>query len=184
MRKLLFFMLVTLDGYFEGPNHDISWHNVDEEFNDFAIDQLDEVGMLLFGRETYELMAQFWPSPEAMRDDPQTAERMNKLPKIVFSQTLDKAAWQNTRLVKKDAVAEIRKLKDEPGKDLIILGSSNLAVSLIGEKLIDEFRILVNPLALGKGTALFQGISQRLDLHLLRTRVFQSGNILLVYQPA
>ena len=183
MRKVLFFMMVTLDGFFEGPNHSIEWHNVDEEFNTFANAQLDSVGTLLFGRVTYELMAAYWPTPSAAKDDPEIAEKMNRMPKIVFSRTLKNAAWQNTRLVKENIAEEISKLKAEPGKDLILFGSSDLAVTLIQSGLIDEFRIMLNPVVLGKGTALFNGIRESLNLRLLKTQAFQSGNVLLYYQP-
>lgn len=88
MRRLFVFNLVSLDGYFEGPNRDITWHNVDAEFNTYAIEMPDSVDLLLFGRVTYELMARFWSSPEALRDDPLVAGRMNALPKVVFSRTL------------------------------------------------------------------------------------------------
>src|SRR5512141_851647 len=107
MRKVLFFMMVTLDGFFEGRDHDINWHNVDEEFNDFAIAQLNEVDTLLFGRRTYEMMASYWPTEGAKKDDPIVAEKMNSLPKIVFSNTLSAVEWENTRLVKESFAQEI-----------------------------------------------------------------------------
>ena len=91
MRKLFSFNMVTLDGYFEGPNHEIDWHNVDGEFNEFAIEQTGAVDMLLFGRVTYQLMASYWPTPDAIKNDPIVADLMNRLPKIVFSRTLEKA---------------------------------------------------------------------------------------------
>src|SRR5512134_370781 len=100
MRNLFAFDLMSLDGYFEGPNRDISWHNVDAEFDEYAVEMLNSVDVLLFGRVTYELMAGFWPTPDAMKNDPIVAERMNNVPKIVFSRTLEKAEWNNTRLVK------------------------------------------------------------------------------------
>jgi dihydrofolate reductase len=184
MRKVIFFMLTSLDGYFEGPGRDISWHNVDEEFDAFTIEQIDAVDMLLFGRVTYELMASFWPTPAARTDDPIVAEKMNTMPKIVFSKTLSGVDWQNTRLVKDKFFEEIVKLKQQPGKDLIIFGSSDLAVTFIQHDLIDEYRILVNPVALGGGKPLFQGLSQKLDLKLLKTRPFKNGNVLLCYAPA
>lgn len=174
---------MSLDGFFEGPNHAIDWHNVDEEFNQFAIAQLNSADMLLFGRGTYELMAGFWPTATAIQTDPVTAEPMNRLPKIVFSRTLSRVTWQNTRLVKENIFEEIKRLKAQPGKDLLILGSSNLSVSLLQRNLIDEFRLLVNPVVLGKGTALFQGIPERYHLRLLKTQAFRSGNVLLCYQP-
>jgi dihydrofolate reductase len=184
MRKLLFFMLISLDGFFEGPDRDINWHNVDAEFNEFALEQLNSVDMLLFGRVTYELMAGYWPSPAAVTDDPIVAERMNSLPKIVFSKTLSGVDWQNTRLVRNDFVKEISNLKQQPGKDLIIFGSSDLAVTFIEHGLIDEYRIMVNPVVLGNGKALFKGLQNKLDLELLKTRVFASGNVLLYYSSA
>jgi dihydrofolate reductase len=181
MRKVIFFMLTSLDGYFEGPNKDINWHNVDEEFNEFAIQQTGEFGMLLFGRTTYELMASYWPSEDAKRNDPVVAGQMNTLPKLVFSKTLEKVEWENTRLVKDNFVEAISKLKNEAGKDLAIFGSSDLAVTFIEHGLIDEFRIMVNPIVLGGGKPLFQGIKSKLDLKLIRTRTFKSGNVLLDY---
>ena len=183
MRKLLFFMLTSLDGYFEGPESDINWHNVDEEFNEFAIEQLNSVDMLLFGRVTYEMMASYWPTPQAIKDDPIVAEKMNSLPKIVFSKTLSMAAWQNTRLIKDNFSAETSRLKQQPGKDMIIFGSSDLAVALIEYNLVDEFRIMVNPVVLGGGKTLFHGVQNKLELKLLKTRQFKSGNVLLYYAP-
>src|SRR5688572_13512557 len=102
MRKVFLFMMVTVDGFFEGPDQDIDWHNVDEEFNEFAINQLDEVGVLLFGRVTYQLMASYWPTQSAKQNDPVIAERMNSVPKIVFSKTLETVDWDNTRLIKEN----------------------------------------------------------------------------------
>jgi dihydrofolate reductase len=183
LRKVILFMLISLDGYFEGPNHNIDWHNVDEEFNQFSNAQLQSTDLLLFGRVTYELMAGFWPTAAAARDDPITAAAMNRLPKVVFSRTLDHVNWQNTRLVKENIVEEVMRLKDEPGKDIFIFGSSDLSVTLLQHGLIDEFRLLVNPLVLGAGTSLFHGIQAPLHLRLLSTQTFKNGNVLLVYHP-
>ena len=183
MRKVFLFMMVTLDGFFEGPNHEIDWHNVDEEFNDFAIQQLDEVGMLLFGRVTYELMASYWPTPSAKEDDPVVADKMNSVPKLVFSKTLDKVEWSNTRLVKEHIAEEVSRLKQQQDGDLAIFGSSDLTVSLLEMGLVDELRIMVNPVVLGSGKRLFEGIHDRLKLKLLKTKTFGSGNVLLYYQP-
>ena len=183
MRKLLFFMLVSLDGYFEAPNGDISWHNVDEEFNEFAIAQLDSVDTLLFGRVTYQGMASYWPTAIATENDPAVAGKMNAIPKIVFSRTLYNAEWNNTRLVKDNIAEEISKLKQQPGKDLIIFGSSNLAASFAEMGLIDEYRIMVSPVILGEGTPLFKGIHQQLKLKLFKTRTFGNGNVLHYYRP-
>lgn len=183
MRKIIFFNLISLDGYFEGPNRDINWHMVDEEFNQFAEEQTAEFGALLFGRVTYELMASYWPTDAAKKDDPVIAKIMNDLPKLVFSNTLQKVDWENTRLVKTNFVEEVTKLKDQPGKDIAIFGSSDLAVSFLEHGLIDEFRIMVNPIILGGGKLLLQGVTKMLTLKLVKTRVFKTGNILLYYQP-
>jgi dihydrofolate reductase len=184
VRKVLIFMMVTLDGFFEGPNGEIDWHVVDDEFNEFAIDQLNSVDLLLFGRVTYEMMSSYWPTPVAVTDDPIVAGKMNQMSKIVFSKTLTRVNWENTRLVKDKIVEEIMKLKQEPGKDLIIFGSSDLAVTFIREGLIDEFRIMVNPVVLGKGHSLFEGLNEKNQLKLIKTKTFRSGNVLLYYEPA
>ncbi|HZT98215.1 MAG TPA: dihydrofolate reductase family protein [Ktedonobacteraceae bacterium] len=183
MRKVFLFMMVTVDGFFEGPNHEIDWHNVDEEFNEFAIQQLNDIDTLLFGRLTYELMASYWPTPSAREDDPVVADKMNSMPKLVFSKTLDKAEWSNSRLVKEHIAEEVSKLKQQQGGDLAIFGSSDLTVSLLEMGLVDELRIMVNPVVLGSGKRLFEGIHETLKLKLLKTRTFRSGNVLLYYQP-
>lgn len=184
MRKLFLFDLVTLDGYFEGPDRDISWHNVDEEFNAYAVDMLNSVDLLLFGRVTYDLMAGFWPTAAAKKDDPIVAERMNSLPKMVFSRTLAKAEWNNTKLVKEHIGEETKKMKALPGKDIALLGSGSILSQFAQDGLIDEYRIMVNPIVLGSGSPLFSGIKDRLDLKLLDARTFRNGNVLLRYQPA
>ena len=183
MRKVFLFNMITLDGFFEGPNQDISWHHTDDEFNEFAIEQLNEIGTLLFGRITYQGMASYWPTELAISDDPAVAGLMNSLPKIVFSKTLDKAEWNNTRLVSSNAAQEVSKLKQQPGKEIAIFGSSNLAVTLAERGLIDEYRVIINPVFLGSGTPLLKGITDRLNLNLLKSRTFKSGNVLLYYVP-
>jgi dihydrofolate reductase len=184
MRKVFLFNMITLDGFFEGPDQDISWHHTDEQFNDFAIQQLKEIGTLLFGRITYLGMASYWPTELAKRNDPAIAELMNSLPKVVFSKTLDKVEWNNSRLVKENAEKQVSELKQQPGKDIAIFGSSHLAASLADHGLIDEYRLIVNPVFLGKGISLLEGIKNRLDLKLLKARTFESGNVLLYYAPA
>ncbi len=176
-------MMVSLDGYYEGPNHEIDWHNADnKEFNDFAIKNVGESDLLLFGRKTYELMATYWPSADALKNDPIVAAQMNNTEKIVFSRTLIKTDWENTRLVKNNAADELRKLKNQEGKAIAILGSSDLALTFISEGLIDEFQIMVNPVVLGAGKPLFDGLKERIQLALVKTKVFNSGNVLLFYK--
>jgi dihydrofolate reductase len=181
MRTLFAFDMVTLDGYFEGPDHDISWHKVDDEFNVFAARQLAAVDGLLFGRVTYQMMAAYWPT--AAGDDPAVALKMNTLPKFVVSRTLENADWANTKIIRENAAEEILKLKQERGKDLALFGSAALLGALAQAGVVDEFRIMVNPILLGKGTPLFQGIDRRTNLKLISSNTYRSGNVLLCYRP-
>ena len=183
MKKLLVFNLVTLDGYFEGPNRDISWHNVDAEFNEYAIEMLNSVDTLIFGRVTYELMASYWPTADAIKDDPIVAGKMNALSKIVFSRTLSTVEWNNTRLLKELFPKEIESMKQASGKDMMILGSGTIMSEFARRGLIDGYGIMVNPLVLGSGKPLFEGFKDRLNLKLTKTRSFGNGNVLLYYQP-
>lgn len=184
MRKIIFQMAVSLDGYFEGPNKEFDWHNVDEQFNLYAIDFLQSVDLLLFGRTTFQMMEAYWTTREAKEDDPIVAEKMNSLPKIVFSKHLREVTWENSKLVSENVDDEIRRLKKMPGKNIAILGASDFAVSIIPSGLIDEFRIMVCPVVLGGGKTLLSGIQARLPLRLDRTEKFPSGNIMLFYHPA
>lgn len=173
------FIMVSLDGFFEGDKPwDIDWHRTDEEFNDFASQQLDEFDTLVFGRATYEGMAQYWPSEGAVKDDPEVARRMNDSPKIVVSRTLDRPepAWSNATLVK-DA-AELR-----ADRKLLVLGSSVLTVSLLEAGLLDELRIIVNPVLIGSGRSLASSAKGPIPLRLLSRREFGNGNVLLTYAP-
>ena len=146
MRKLTLFNMMTLDGFFEDPEGAIDWHMVDEEFNAFAVEQLNTVDTILFGRVTYQLMASYWPTEAAIRDDPIIADKMNRTDKIVFSRTLEKVEWKNSRLVKENAAEEVVKLKQQPGEDVIIFGSANLAATMAHNGVIDEYRVMVNPI--------------------------------------
>ena len=184
MRKLFAFIMTTLDGYYEGPNQEFDFWVVDEEFNQFAVEQLDEVDTLLLGRVTYQGMAAYWPTPAGEQDDPAVAARMNGLSKIVVSRTLEKAEWVNTRLITGDIATELTTFKEQPGKDMAILGSSDLTASLLQTGLLDEVRIMVNPVVLGAGKSVFRTAGERAGLKLLKSRRFKSGNVLLYYQPA
>ena len=184
MRKVTTFNFVTLDGYFEGSQTgDISWHQHGAEENDYAAEMLKAGNTLLFGRVTYEFMASYWPTPVALENDPIVAEGMNKADKIVFSRTLKKVEWSNTRLVTGPMEEEIKKLKQLPGKDMTLLGSGSIFTRLAELGLIDEYQIMVDPVVLGAGTPLFKGLKHRLHLKLTATRTFKSGVVLLSYQP-
>ncbi len=183
MRKAIMFNLITVDGYFEGPNKwDIGWHQVDDEFNRFSIDQLNYADGLIFGRVTYQGMAAYWPTPIASKDDPKVASLMNSIKKYIFSKTLDKIEWGNSQLIKGDAVLEMRKLKEQPGKDLYIFGSANLSSTFTKNGLIDEYRLMVNPVVLGKGGPIFDSNTGLLKLKLTDLKTFHNGNVLLYYQ--
>jgi dihydrofolate reductase len=190
MRSIHLFVMLSLDGFFEGPDHDLSWHNVDYEFNKFAIEQLRETGLILFGRKTYQLMEDYWPKaavdPGTSPDNLEIARLINNTEKIVFSRTLDSVHetgnWKNVKLRHNIDPAEIRRLKEMPGKDIWV-GTSDLAVSFIKEDLIDEYRFMINPVVIGEGTRIFQGLDHRLDLEPTRIRKFQSGNMLMYYRP-
>jgi dihydrofolate reductase len=184
VRKLYAFMVVTLDGFYEGPYGEFDWPNVDEEFNEFGVEQLHDTDLLLFGRVTYEGMAGYWPTPAARQDDPEVAELMNGLPKVVVSTTLASADWADTRIVRDNLAEEITKLTQVPGKGLAIMGSPNQTVFLLELGLVDELRLPVNPSDLGDGLTLFRTTRDRLRLELLQTRTFRSGNVLLTYRPA
>lgn len=184
MRKLNVFNLVTLDGYFAGEEGDISWHMVDEEFQELAEAASNSGNTLLFGRKTYQLMESYWPTPEALKNDPVVAKGMNAAQKIVFSRTLEKADWNNTRLVKDDMLAEVRKMKQQPGKDMTVLGSGSIVSQLAQEGLIDEYQVLVNPIVIGRGRTMFEGVRDKIALKLVKTRTFGNGNVLLTYETA
>ena len=183
MRKLVVFNQVSVDGYFVDNHHDMSWakQDADDEFNRFTSDRASSGGVLLFGRVTYELMAGFWPTRQAAQSLPIVAERMNHLPKVVFSRTMKQATWNNTTLVKHDMVGHIRRMKAEPGEGIAILGSGNLVSQLAATGLIDEYEFIVNPLALGAGRTIFEGITNRLCLKLTQSRTFKNGKVFLSY---
>jgi len=184
MRKLIVFNQMTLDGFIADRNGDMSWaHKHDEEWNAFVQGNASGGGELLFGRITYELMASFWPTPVAMQNFPVVAEGMNKLPKVVFSRTMDKASWNNTKLVKDDIVAEVRKMKKEPGLGMVIMGSGSIVSQLAEAGLIDEYQIVINPVVLGKGKTMFDTVKEKLTLRQIKTRTFGNGNVLLCYEP-
>lgn len=183
MGKLRVFNFATLNGYYKGPHGDIAWHRHGAEEGGFSAERLKAGTILLFGRVTYEMMAGYWPSLDAIKNNPIVAEGMNKAEKIVFSRTLKKAGWNNTRLVKDNILDELRTMKQISTKDLTILGSGSIATQLADAGLIDEYQIMVDPVVIGGGTSLFSSITCKLDLRLTGTRTFKSGVVLLSYEP-
>ena len=193
MRKLFLHIMVSLDGYIEGPNRELDWHFSDDEFEEYINDVLRSIDGMFFGRVAYELLAGYWPGAEtnpteaANKSDPrrhvEAARMMNTLPKYAVSNTLRGTAWNNSHIVSGDIAAEINKLKAQPGKDLALFAGASLATSARRLGLIDEYRLVINPVLLGGGKRLFDEPADRLSLRLVETRPFKSGAMTLTYRP-
>ena len=182
MRKLNIFNFISIDGYYKGVNNDINWHRHGGDESKFSEESLKANNVLLFGRVTYEMMVGFWTSPAAKESLPNVAEGMNKAEKIIFSRTLKKTTWENSRLISDNMIDEVRKLKQTPGNNLTVLGSGSIITQLAGANLIDSYQLMIDPVALGDGTAIFSGMKEKLNLKLIATKVFKSGVILLSYE--
>lgn len=185
MRRLSVFEHLSLDGYFVDAHGDMRWAyrpDPDPEWDAYVAGNASGDATLVLGRVTYDLMQSYWPTPMAMEQNPVVAKRMNALSKFVFSRTLDKASWENTRLMKGDAVEEMRKLKGGRGEDMVILGSGSLVAQFAAAGLIDVYQLVVNPRALGAGRTLFAGLQKPLGLKLTKTRKFNNGNVVLEYE--
>ena len=182
MRKLSVFNNVSLDGYFSDASGDMSWaHKQDPEWMDFVAGNASGGGMLVFGRVTFDMMRSYWPTAAAKKNNAAVAEGMNNMPKAVFSRMLTTADWKNTRLLKGDLVSEARALKRESGPDMVILGSGSIVAQLTAAGLIDEYQIVVNPIVLGAGRTMFEGVPQPVGLRLAKTRSFTNGNVVSWY---
>jgi dihydrofolate reductase len=185
MRKVCVFNSVTLDGYFTDTKGDMSWaHKMDPEWLEFVSGNASGESVMLFGRKTYEMMASYWPTPQALVSAPTVAKSMNDSRKFVFSRTLDKATWSNTTLLKGDLATEVRTLKEASGPDLLILGSGTIIAQLAQAGLVDEYQIVLSPIALGAGRTMFEGLTDKLALTLTKTRAFGNGSVVLWYKRA
>jgi dihydrofolate reductase len=184
MRRVIYSFSVSLDGFMEGPDHDIEWSSPDDELHTFYNDQAREIGTELYGRRLYELMAEYWPTadedPSASQPVIEFARIWRDTPKVVFSKTLDKVDW-NSRLASGTVAEEVARLKAEPGKDMAV-GGANLASTFMRLGLIDEYRLLVFPVILGAGTPFFATLDDQINLRLVETRTFGSGVVLLRYE--
>lgn len=179
MGKLSAFTFITLNGHFKGLGEDTSWHNHGNAAGKFANKASQSSSILLFGRKTYEMMASFWPTEMAAKSYPIVAENMNKSKKIVCSNKLNKADWNNSTVIKGDIVDKIKKLKR--GKaEITILGSGSLITQLTDAGLIDVYTIMIDPIAIGKGTPIFDGIKNNLKLELISSKVFKKDGILVL----
>jgi dihydrofolate reductase len=188
MGKIIAFTIVSVDGYFAGPNGEIDWFKGnDEEDRQFSAEASRSGGTLIFGRTTYEMMAAYWPTPDAIKNDPVTAGVMNSSPKIVFSRSMKPVAdgpiWRNTRIIHEIKAGEILKMKRQGDGDFVILGSGSIVQQFANLGLIDEYQLMVTPIILGAGKYLFKDV-RRMNLSLLDSRTFSNGKIFLRYRPA
>jgi dihydrofolate reductase len=181
MRKVIMYNFVSLDGFFEGPNKELNWFSLDDGIAAYVKELVINADTFVFGRKTYEQMAAFWPTET--NHDPTITERMNTAQKVVFSRTLPKVEWQNSRLAKHSIGEEVGQLKAQPGKDILILASGSLIGPLAEQGLIDEYQVIVHPVLLGGGTPLFNNVMERQKLKLVRTQPFPAGSVLLCYKP-
>ena len=187
MRKLSVFNSVSLDGYFVDERGDMTWAHQDPndtEWNEYVGGNASGDGCLLFGRVTYEMMAKFWPSPQAAAAMPAVAAGINRASKFVVSRTLDQVSWQNTTLLKGDLATEVGKVKASPGGALTILGSGQLISQLTALGLIDGYQIVLVPIILGSGRTMFEGVKERTRFRLANSRTFRNGNIVLTYEKS
>lgn len=185
MRKVTVFNNISVDGFFTDAAGDMSWaHRHDEEWTAFSSGNASGAAELLFGRVTYDMMAAFWPTPQAAQMLPAVAAGMNAMRKYVASRTLATAAWQNTTVLSGDLVTEVRALKQQPGSDIVIIGSGSLVSQLTAARLIDLYQLVFVPVVLGQGRTLFETIPGRHDLKRTDSRSFKNGNVVTWYEPA
>lgn len=189
MRKLFLQIMVSLDGYIEGPNGELDWHRADEEFEEYVNQTLRSIDGMLLGKKIYDVFFNYWPDVfkefEGSENPPphfETACLLQELPKYVVSTTLEKPGWNNSHLIKDNIRNEIKKLKEQPGRDIALFGGAGLAASLMEMNLIDEYRLIVNPVILGGGTPLFREGQKKNEMTLTDTKRFKSGAIMLVYE--
>jgi dihydrofolate reductase len=185
MRKLVLFMHVSLDGFAADPNGGLDFLSYDHELQQYADELVKTVGSPVYGRTTYQLMESYWPTvlkkPDAAGHALAHAQWVENVPKIVFSKTLNEVTWNNTQLIKGNLAEEVKKLKQQPGKDLAIFGSPGLAASLMNLGLIDEYKLTVHPIILGNGISAFANNTTKSTLKLLDSKTLKSGVLTLHY---
>jgi dihydrofolate reductase len=188
MRKLILSIHKTLDGFIEGPNGQLDWMNFNDEMWNYINDILNNVGTALFGRVAYQAFEKYWPAaatnPSSPKNEVQFAHWIEKTPKVVFSKTLEKAEWKNSKLIRENLAEEVLKLKQEADKDLLLFGGANIASEFMKLGLIDTYRINIYPTVLGNGKPLFQGVKDKFNLKAVKTRTFDSGVVGVHYEQA
>ena len=185
MRKLIFFMHTSLDGFVAGPNGEMDWINVNEEIFDFVATMTDQADTALYGRVTYEMMQGYWPTageqPNASKHDIEHSAWYNQVAKIVLSKTMQQTGLHNTKVIGDQLSDNINSLKHQGGKSILIFGSPGASESLLNEGLIDEFWLFVNPVILAQGMPLFKDITVATKLKLVESKTFACGVIALHY---
>jgi dihydrofolate reductase len=183
MRKIVLFMHTTLDGFVAGPNGEMDWIIVNDEIFDYAGNRTNEADTALYGRVTYEMMESYWPiaadQPNATKHDIEHSTWYNKVNKVVLSKTMKGLNLPNTKIISDNVSEEIKKIKQETGKEIIIFGSPSAAHALMQDNLIDDYWLFVNPILLGHGIPLFKNIQQRTKLELVKSNAFTSGVVCL-----
>jgi dihydrofolate reductase len=187
MRKIVTTTWITLDGFIAGPNEAMDWVMVDQDMGQYEDEIVSAADTLLLGRVTYQSFAGSWPhvpdNPDASEGEREYARKLNAMRKVVFSTTLSSADWNNSTLVREITPEAIEKMKQEPGRDMLIYGSASLVSALTNHGLIDEYQLLVHPVILGGGKPLFQDITSKQQLELVKTKPFSSGVMGLYYRP-
>ncbi len=181
MATLSSFMFMTLNGFTHGIDGDISWHIHGHEENQHAVKSMTSGNTLVFGRKTFEMMEGYWPTDMARANDPEVAEGMNTSNKIVFTNSLTQTSWENVSIVPGDAVEEMRRLKSSSPSNFTILGSGSLVSSFANAGLIDEYLIMIDPVAISRGSSFLQSVVRPMDLNLEEVKTFNSGVVLLRY---
>jgi dihydrofolate reductase len=185
MRKLIFFMHTSLDGYYAGVNGEMNWIKIDEELFDFVGTMTAKADTALYGRVTYEMMQAYWPTagdaPNASKHDKEHSAWYNKVAKIVLSKTMSGYGLDNTTVISDQLEDHITQIKNQAGENILIFGSPGASHALLGLGLIDEFWLFVNPILLGKGQPLFKGSNDAIQLRLEESKTFASGVIALHY---
>jgi dihydrofolate reductase len=186
MRKIILLMHVSLDGFVCGPNGEMDWIQFSDELWDYVTDITDSADTALFGEVTYHMMEDYWPTaatqPGASKHDIDHASWVNNVPKIAFSKTLQEVHWDGARIVHDHIAEEMQKLKSEPGKNLLMIGSPGLAHSFMDLGLIDEFRLNINPVVIGSGKPLFKDVKEKMNLKLVGEKTFGNGVVGLHYE--
>jgi dihydrofolate reductase len=186
MRKLVLFMHTSLDGFVAGPNGEMDWIIVDEEMFDYAGKRTNESDTALYGRKTYEMMENYWPTaaeqPGATKHDIEHSAWYNKVSKVILSRTMKGENLPDKKIISDNVSTEITQLKKAPGKDILIFGSPSASHSLMAANLIDDYWLFINPILLGQGIPLFKNIKDRTKLKLVKTIPFTRGVVCLHYQ--